>query len=162
MAVKRQAGGITNVEMDGMMETIQSVRGIADALERKETNKELRQAARSCATRLAADLVRAADASGVPVAPRVAKSVRVKGDRVPVVSIGGPKRVGTGKGHRASAAAILWGSEQGPKSEPNHFAVAPNPAGYWIAPTVERFGNSDALPIFQRAVYEILHEHGLV
>ena len=142
---------VKGVEMEGMTETIQSVRGITDALQRKETNAQLRMAARTCATVLAGQLVRAAHSSGVPVAPKVAASVRVKSDRLPVVSIGN-SRVGP----------VMWGSERGPAGEPNRFAVPPNPGGYWIAPTVERFGQSQAPDVYKRAVYEILHEQGLV
>ena len=151
---------VRGVELEGMTETLKAVRGISDALERKETNKQLRGAARECATHLAADLARAAQASGVPVAPRVAKSIKVKSDRLPVVAIGGPKKVGTGK--RGSAAALFWGSEHGPTSDPNHFGVAPNSVGYWVAPTVERFRSSQAIPVFQRAVVDIFREHRLL
>ena len=153
------ASGGVSLEVDGLMETLKAVRGLEADL-RKETNKELRGAARECATRLAAQLVRAAHASGVPVAPRVAEAITVKSDRIPVVAIGGAKKVGSGK--RGQAAALVWGSEQGPKSDPNRFAVAPNAAGYWIAPTVAAFGSSAALERYQRAVYEILHESGLL
>ena len=143
-----------------MAQTIKAVNGLERELERPAANKELRQAARSCATILAGQLARAAAASGVPVAPRVASSIRVKSDRLPVVQIGGAKKVGTGK--RAAAAALVWGSEQGPKSDPNRFAVAPNPAGYWIAPTVARFQSDQAIELYRRSVYEVLHDAGLV
>lgn len=155
----RVSGGVS-LEVDGLLETLKAVRGIADALERKETNQELRHAARLSAGGLAADLARAASASGVPVAPRVASSIKVKSDRIPVVAIGGPKKVGTGK--RGAAGALIWGSEHGPKSDPNRFAVGPNSAGYWIAPTVARFGSSAALDNYRRAVYEILRAHRLL
>jgi hypothetical protein len=143
------SGGI-NVEMAGMMETIGAVRNVAAEL-RPEVNSKLRAAAKECAAPLAAELVRAASASGVPVAPKVAASIKVKSDRIPVVAIGGGK-----------VGPLVWGSEQGPKSDPNRFAVAPNSGGYWIAPTVARFADGPALGKFQRAVYEILHDVGLV
>jgi hypothetical protein len=152
-----KSGGVS-LEIDGLIETIGAVRGLESDL-RSQTNKELRTAARECATRLAANLSRAAEQSGVPVAPRVAKSIRVKSDRVPVVVVGGPKKVGSGK--RGAAAALVWGSEHGPKSDPNRFGVAPDPAGYWIAPTVAAFSGSQALSVYKRAVYEILRERGL-
>ena len=148
------------IEVDGLTETLKAVNGLERELERPAANKELRQAAKTCATVLAAQLARAAMSSGVPVAPRVASSIRVKSDRLPVVSIGGAKKVGTGK--RGAAAALGWGSEQGPKSDPNRFAVESNPTGYWIAPTVERFGSDQAVTLYRRAVFEILHERGLV
>jgi len=159
MATSKRGGGITNVEMEGMLETIGAVRALEKEL-RNEANSKLRAAAKECAAPLAADLVRAAAGSGVPVAARVARSIRVKSDRIPVVSIGGAKKVGSGK--RGAAAALVWGSEQGPKSDPNHFGVAPNSAGYWIAPTVASFADGPGLDRFRRAVYEILHESGLI
>jgi len=152
-------GGLA-VEMEGMAETLKAVNGLERELARPAANKELRQAARSCATVLAGQLARAAASSGVPVAPRVASSIRVKSDRLPVVSIGGARKVGTGK--RGAAAALVWGSEQGPKSDPNHWGVEANPAGYWIAPTVERFGSDQAIERYRRAVFEVLHGAGLV
>ena len=155
--VPRHSGGLT-VEIDGMMETLKAFRGL-DADLRSETNKDLRAAAGKCAGGLAAQLVQAASSCGVPVAPRVAQSVRVKSDRIPVVSIGGAKKVGSGK--RGHAGALVWGSEQGPKSDPNRFAVGPNAAGYWIAPTTNRFADGPALDVYRRAVFDLLQKHGL-
>lgn len=130
------------------METLKAVRGISDALERKETNRQLRAAAGQCAGALAGRLKVAAESSGVPVAPKVARSVRVASDRLPVVRIaGGP---------------LLWGSEHGPKTAPNRFAVPGNPSGYWIAPTVDAFAGAEAVEIYKRAVVDIFKEHGLL
>lgn len=154
----RQTGGLA-VEMDGMLETLKAFRGLEADL-RKEANSELRSAARECAAKLAVGLVQSASASGVPVAPRVARSIRVKSDRIPVVSIGGPAKVGTGK--QGTAGALVWGSEQGPKSDPNRFAVAPSAAGYWIAPAVKRFEEGPALDVFRRAVSDIMRRYGLL
>ena len=148
-----------SVEIDGLTDTLKAFRGLESDL-RKEANSELRAAATECATGLARDLVSAAASSGVPVAPRVATSIKVKRDRIPVVSIGGSKRVGTGK--RGAAAALVWGSEHGPKGDPNRFAVAPNSGGYWIAPTVKRFGEGPALSTYKRAVADIMRKWGLL
>jgi len=150
---------LSGVEIDGLMETLGAIRGLQSDL-RTQANSELRGSARECANVLAVELARAAQSSGVPVAPRVARSIRVKSDRLPVVSIGGAARVGTGK--RANAGALVWGSERGPASDPNRFAVSPNGGGYWIAPTVERFGRSDAVESYKRAVFDTLHRYGLV
>lgn len=149
---------ILAVEVDGLKETLGAVRELEADL-RKTTNREFRQAAGECARGLVAQLVRAAQTSGVPVAPRVASSIKVKSDRLPVVSIGGTKKVGR---YGAPAARLMWGSERGPVSETNHFGVAHNEAGYWITPTVERFRGDQAVTAYRRAVYEILHRRGLV
>lgn len=155
----RTAGHGLALEVDGLQETLKAFGGLEADL-RKEANTELRQAAKTCATVLAAQLARAAASSGVPVAPRVAKSIKVKSDRMPVVSIGGPKKVGTGK--RGMAAALVWGSEQGPKSDPNRFGVGTNHAGYWIAPTTARFQAGEAITVYRRAVFDVMKKHGLV
>ena len=147
-----------SLEVDGLMETLKAVRGISDAFERKETNNQLRDAANRCAQGLVVELQRSARASGVPVAPRVSQSIRVKRDRIPVVSVGGNQRVGRNGG---TAAALVWGSEQGPKGNVNHFGVPPS-SGYWIAPATERFGQGPAIDLYRRAVFEILNEAGLI
>jgi hypothetical protein len=139
------------------METIQSFNVLEREL-RTETNKSLRAAAKECSTRLAVLLARAAHASGVPVARRVASSIRVKSDRIPVVQLGGSRKVGRGG---AAAGALVWGYEQGPKSDPNRWGVPPS-SGYWIAPTVAGFQRDGAVEVYKRAVYELQREVGLV
>lgn len=156
MARGRTTGGLS-VEIDGLLETLKATQGVERAL-RSEVNAELRGAARTCAGRLVEWLKAAAAACGVPVAPLVARSIRVKSDRIPVVSIGGARRVGR---HGTYAGVLAWGSEQGPKGAPNRFAVAPKLAGYWIGPTVARFGASEAVLIYRRAIFDILHRYGL-
>jgi hypothetical protein len=141
--------------MEGVFETLQAVRSLERDL-RIEVNGELRDAADRSARELIVELVRSASSSGVPVAPRVASSAKVKRDRVPVVSIGGAARVGRGG---APAGLLVWGSEQGPKGEVNHWGVPPS-SGYWIAPAVERYART-ALENFRRAVFVILHKNGL-
>lgn len=154
----RQTGGVA-LEVDGLMDTLKAFNALEADL-KKTANGELRQAAAECATGLAGSLVMAAASSGVPVASRVARSIKVKTDRIPVVTIGGAMKVGTGK--RGNAGSLVWGSEQGPKSDPNHFGVAPSSAGYWIAPTVTKFGDGPALQRYKRAVYDLMKRHRLV
>ena len=151
-----RSGGLA-LEIDGLQETLKAFQGLEMDL-RRQANSELRTAAKECATRLSAKLAMAAAASGVPVAPRVARSIRVKSDRLPVVSIGGGTKVGR---NGAPASALVWGSEQGPKGDVNHFGVPPS-AGYWIAPAVQRFADSDAIPPYQRAVVEIMRKYDLI
>jgi hypothetical protein len=145
------------VETAGIEETLASLRGI-DAALRKEANSEIRQAAKLAAEELAVALRAAASSSGVPVAPLVARTIKVKSDRFPTVVIGGTAKVGR---NGAAASALLWGSEHGPKGDPNHFAVSPNAGGYWIAPTVKAFELSRAVPAFKRALFEIVRRYGL-
>jgi len=153
MAVK---GGVS-LEIDGLMETLQAFKGLEAEL-RKEANGELREAGQQCARVLATELKAAASSSGVPVASRVARSIRAKSDRIPVVSIGGGMRVGI---RGAPAGALVWGSEQGPKGGTNHWGVPPS-SGYWIAPTVKQFGQNKAVPIYLRAVVDVQKRYGLI
>jgi hypothetical protein len=143
------------VELEGAVETVQAIRGVQADL-RPTVNGELRDAAGVSADELAGELVSSAGSSGVPVAPRVARSIRVVRDRIPSVSIGGGMAVGA-RGGRASD--LVWGSEHGPSGAVNHFAVAPS-SGYWIKPAVDRYGHR-ALAHFQRAVEQIVHRRGL-
>lgn len=135
------------VKVDGVEETIAAVRGIAKDL-RKEANAEIRVASRTAAEALAAELRAAASSAATPVAARVAASVRVKSDRFPTVTIGGPRRVGR---RGAPAAALVWGSEQGGRN----FAAASG-GSYWIAPTVRAFESSGAIPIYHEAIARII------
>jgi len=153
--VARTTGGLS-VEVDGLMQTLKAVQGVQADL-RPGINNELRDRADTVAQGLLVDLVSAAGSSGVPVAPRVAQSIRVKRDRIPVVSIGGGMRVGRAGG---TAGALVWGSEQGPKGDVNHFAVPPS-SGYWIAPAVERYGPR-ARDDFASAVVDVFRKHGLL
>jgi hypothetical protein len=127
---------------------MRAVQKLGRDFERPAANAELRRAAGRCASSLSRALAAAAASSGVPVAPKVARSIRVRSDRLPVVSITGP--------------GTLWGSEHGPKSSPNRFAVPARSSGYWIAPTVDRFGSGEAVVNYRRAVYEILHASKLI
>ena len=154
----RTTGGLA-LEIDGLQETLKAFSKLDRDL-RAEANGELRDAADKCASGLAVALVSAAASSATPVASRVARSIKVKRDRVPVVYIGGATKVGTGK--RGQAGSLVWGSEQGPKGDVNHFGAGPNPSGYWIAPTVARFGEGPAIDTYRRAVASIMRKHGLL
>lgn len=147
----------TPIEAEGLVETLAAFKAL-DADLRREANSELRTAAKTSARELVGAL-RAAAAAGPPVAARVARTARVKNDRIPAVQIGGARKVGA---RGAPASALLWGSEHGPAGDVNRFAVPPSSAGYWIAPTVERFGSSAALANYKRALLDLLLKHKLL
>ena len=151
----RTTGGLS-IEMEGLMETLQAVRGVEADL-RPGVNNEIRQAAEKSAGELVSELHSSAASSGVPVASRVASSAKVKRDRIPTVSIGGSTRVGR---RGAPAGSLVWGSEQGPKGSTNHWAVPPS-SGYWIKPAVERAGPK-AVETFRYALADIYRKHGLL
>lgn len=155
MARSTVKGGLS-VQVYGLTETLKAIRKVEAEL-RPEANGRIRDAAGTCAGQLVPHLTAAASSSGVPVAPRVARSIRVRRDRMPTVSIGGATRVGAGG---APAGALVWGSEQGPKGSVNHFAVSPGP-GYWIKPAVERFKQGPAIAVYLAAVARVIREAGL-
>lgn len=140
------------VTTEGVQETIDAVKGVAKDL-RKEANAEIRAASKIIAGRLVMDLQASASSSGVPVAPRVASSARVKSDRFPTVTVGGTKAVGR---RGAPAGRLVWGSERGGRN----FA-APEGGEYWIGPTVRRFADSRAVPIYLAAVASIIRRYQL-
>lgn len=156
MASRGVKGGLS-VEVDGLIETLKALRGVEAEL-RPGANGMIRDAAGVCAGDLVPHLVASASSSGVPVAPRVARSIRVKRDRLPTVSIGGSAAVGR---HGGRAGALVWGSEHGPSGAVNHFGV-PTSSGYWIAPAVEAFKAGPALDTFRRAIAATFHRYGLL
>lgn len=141
-----------SVQVDGVQQTLNATRQLEAAL-RRQTNGELRKAAGTCAAELLAELQGAAGASGVPVAPLVARSMKVRSDRLPVVAIGGSLRVGR---YGGTAGQLVWGSEHG-----GHNFAVPRGPGYWIRPTVERFKASRAVAVYQSAIAAIIHAAGL-
>jgi hypothetical protein len=150
--------GTATVEFDGLTETLKAFQSLEKDFLRPAANAELRRAAGGCAGKLALQLHRSAQACGVPVAPRVARSIQVNSDRMPTVKIGGSVRVGR---RGAPAGRLVWGSEKGPSSVPNHFGVAPS-AGYWIKPVVEAFNRDEALDVYRRAIVDLQIKYGLL
>jgi hypothetical protein len=141
--------------VEGLDETTAALAELQRSL-RAVKSGELRAASVEASSALAGELRAAAGSCGVPVASRVAGSIRpTNRDGWPGVSIGGYVAVGR---YGAIAAKLLWGSERGPAGEPNHFAVGSNAAGYWIAPTCKAFKSGPAMARFQAAVDRLIGE----
>jgi len=140
-------------DMDEVMELLKELRGVQTDL-RRQTNRELRAAAGECAQGLVPALHAHAANSPTPQARIVAESAKVKSDRLPVVTVGGSRRVG----HRGTQAGVLvWGSERG-----GHNFVAGAGGEYWITPAVQDFQDGPAGGIYMRAVGRIFLDHGIV
>jgi hypothetical protein len=152
-----RAATAVSIDVQGLDETLAAIQTLERDFARPAANRQLRDGAGTCAGRLGDELRHSAASSGVPVAPRVASSIRVKRDRIPAVEIGGGQAVGRTGG---LASDLVWGSEQGPKGEVNHFGVPPS-SGYWIAPAVERFGSSGAVDVYRRACADVIKAAGL-
>ena len=146
------------VETEGLDETKAAIDELRHGLGDVKAGA-LRAASVEGSGELAGLLAAAAAGSGVPVASRVAGSIRPSNrGGWPGVTIGGTIPVGR---YGAIAAKLLWGSEHGPAGEPNHFAVCSNGAGYWIAPTCKAFKTGPAMARFRAAVAELIGKANL-
>lgn len=157
----------------GFNVTFQNVGLVRDILNETENslkrtaNGEMRAGAKQIAQeRLIPALRMSAYSSGVPIAPRLADTMRVKSDRVISVQVGGknPKlsgfkryvgakratgsrRSGRDASSRSDRTTLAWGSEFGPhpKSTANRYAVPRNNRGYWVQPGVNAPGTLDSV-----------------
>lgn len=142
----------------------QDLRNLLRALSKleRDAQADVREASLAIATDLAGELRRAARLSPTPQAELVAQSVRPRRDRVVSVEVGGSRKVGrpyravrhtaagkrTTRQVRAAAGTLLWGSETGSREGTDRqgrryrgrFVAPEHRGGYWIRPTVERYG----------------------
>jgi hypothetical protein len=142
-----------SIQIEGLTETLRAVSGLEADL-RRTANGQLRQAAGEIAAQGVGLVRSSAAACGVPAAPLVASTARVKSDRLPSIQIGGPRKVGR---YGAPAAALLWGTEHG-----GHNFAAGASSGYWIKPAVDRLKAGPAVEAYKRAVAAILARWGLL
>lgn len=130
-------GFSVSVRIEGVRETLKAFNGLP-----KEASEQLRDAAGDLARLLATDAKGAALREGSQAA-LVADTVKAGRDRVPVVTAGGAKRVGS---RRAPAWKLLFGAEFGS----NRYAQFPRrhtgTTGIWFFPTIE----ANAAPIARR------------
>lgn len=161
---KTKAGPVLYVD-DSDVQTLFRALGKVNADLRKDTNAQLRVAAKECAGELAMLLKMNVIGAPAPQTKLVAASVKVKSDRTPVVQVGGTKKVGRayksrkGGTRRAPAGQLLWGVEYGDKH--GRFS-ARNPDGNWIKPTVKQFSETGAIPKYKKAVVAILTDAGVI
>ena len=126
----------------------------------KEQSAKVRDGAFPLSQRLSGQLLQFALAAPAPQTRLVAQSITPKRDRLVRVDIGGSKAVGRpyrsredklksgkGKTKRASAGALLWGTEYGStagvdsrgRAYTKRFGVGRNRGGYWINPAVDYY-----------------------
>lgn len=117
------------IKIDGIRETLEAFRGMP-----KDANKSLRKASSKLANKLAKAAQEAAVAEGSQ-ALQLARTVRAGFDRVPVVTAGGERQVGS---RRKPAWKLLFGSEFGS----NQYTQFPHKHqgrnGVWFFPTIEK------------------------
>jgi hypothetical protein len=142
-------GVAPTIDTSDLLPLMAALKGVDTEL-RQNTNRRLRQAASQASSGLVPILRGAGTSAVTPQAALVARTVRVRSDRLPSVQLGGSRRVG----HRKTPAGrLVWGSEQGGRN----FA-APSGGSYWIAPTVDSYARRGALETYRTAVAQILHD----
>jgi hypothetical protein len=160
----RSTGPTVYVDDSDVQQLLRAL-GKVNADLRKDTNAQLRVAAKECANELAMLLKVNFAGAPAPQTKLVELSVRVKSDRTPVVQVGGKKKVGRayksrkGGTVRAPAGQLLWGVEYG--DHKGRFAPR-NADGYWIKPTVKKFAETGAIANYKKAVYQILRDAGVL
>lgn len=108
MATNSRRALVINVQIDGLRETLRAFNKLP-----KEASEELRLAAMRIADDMAGWVGAGARAES-RTAARVAGTIKVRRDRVPVIEIGGASVVGTGSGRRKGKAfQLLFGANFG-------------------------------------------------
>jgi hypothetical protein len=131
--------------MASNVQGLAAVTAVLNAIAKEDLNeakKEVRTASKQIAERvLIPALKRHAEASGVPIASRMADTARARSDRIVFVKIGAvnPKLSGFRRGQARYRTGLAWGSERGPVpgAEENTYGVPHSSNGYWVKPTVE-------------------------
>jgi hypothetical protein len=154
------------------------LRALLSALSKLERDAQdvVRDGALAISTDLAGELRDAARRSRTPAAALVALSIRPRRDRVVAVERVGreyravrhtPTGKRTTRRVRAAAGTLLWGSETGSQGGTDRqgrrytdrFGAPHNPRGYWIRPTVEKYG-PQARERWLRVVLEAIRKAG--
>lgn len=117
-----------NVRIDGVRETLTAFRDLPD-----EANNELRDATLALSKKLAEQVQQSAQAEGRQAA-LLAKTVKARRDRVPVIVAGGATKLGRNK---KPAYKLLFGSEFG-SSRLKQYKPHQGRQGYWFFPIVEK------------------------
>lgn len=147
----------------------------------KDQSAKVRDGAFPLSQRLSGQLNQFALAAPAPQTKLVAQSITAKRDRLVRVDIGGSKPVGRpyrsredklksgkGKTKRASAGALLWGTEYGSTAGTDsrgrvytrRFKVGRNRGGYWINPAVDFYAPVVAREYAQMLI-EVIKGNGL-
>lgn len=130
-----------NVAIDGVRETLAAFRSLP-----KEANNQLRERSKALAELIATRAKAAGQAEGAQAA-LVARTVKARRDRVPVVQAGGTRKLGR---YKVPAYALLFGSEFGMNQRSGWYASQryrrsdgyqyhphTGQEGAWFFPTVE-------------------------
>lgn len=118
------------VQVTGMRETLAALRALGP-----DADKAIREHAGLLATKLRGSIDRAAKGARSPQARLVVQTLKIKKDRLPVLEVGGTKRLGRNK---APAWTLLFGAELGSNQHRQFHQKHTGRVGTWFFPTVER------------------------
>lgn len=121
---------IVSVQIDGVQETLRKFRDLP-----KDASNELREAAAELAETLLTKVKAAAAHDKSPQARIVAATAKVKRDRVPVLEVGGTKRIGRNK---RPAYDLLFGAEFGSSQYKQFHKAHTGRTGSWFFPVIEK------------------------
>lgn len=150
MAEKRKSFTVS-VQVEGMRETLDALKALP-----KEANAAIRDASKELAQSLATKIKLAAGRDRSPQARLVASTLKVKRDRVPVIEVGGTKRIGR---HRVEAHELLFGAEFGSHRFKQFHKRHTGTTGSWFFPTVER-EQAEIIAAWDQAADEIVTRFG--
>ncbi|MEO3930769.1 hypothetical protein ABGB07_44035 [Micromonosporaceae bacterium B7E4] len=122
-----RSGIVVTLRLDGARDVLTAFRALP-----KDANNELRAASLALAETLAPKVAAAGRSEGRQAA-LLAKTVRAQRDRVPVIVVGGTRRLGS---NRAPAFKLLFGSEFGANFY-RQFRPHLGSGSYWIFKTVD-------------------------
>lgn len=163
MTQRRQALTI-RIRIDGVRETLAAFRQMP-----KEASDALRERSKELAQTIA-DRVKAAGQAEGAQAAKLARTVRAQRDRVPVIAVGGTRKIGRqgepaysmvfasefGMNRRTGwYAAERYDDDAGASQYPPHRGRQ----GYWIFPTVER-SEGEISDAWNRVADDILDQFG--
>jgi hypothetical protein len=122
-----RSGIVVTLRLEGAAEVLRAFRQLP-----KDANNELRAASLALAQTLAPKVATAGRSEGAQAA-LLAKTVRAQRDRVPVIVVGGTRRLGS---NRKPAFKMLFGSEFGANFY-RQFKPHLGSGSYWIFRTVD-------------------------
>lgn len=155
----------------GLTELIAELRGPAF----RDVNRELRAAAKPIAAAVLPELAQAVRRSQAPQAHKIAATLRVKSDRVPVISIGavnprlsGFRRGAAAKRNRGSIAhGVVYGPLGGRRDTPpaeNYYRIGRDPRGGPVAAALDEARNGPAFraacAAYLDGFLDVLSRHG--
>lgn len=150
MAGQRKSFTVS-VQIDGMRETLAAVRDVG-----KNAEAALRERAGELGKKLAASVTSAAKRDKAPQARIVATTLKVKRDRLPVLEVGGTKRIGRNK---APAHTLLYGAEFGSNQYKQFHKKHTGTTGSWFFGTFER-EQAEIAAAWEEAAADVVREFG--